>query len=346
MVKDIKKIAEVVNTMIMEMERSILMVSINNWTTNATNILRISEDLWYLIQSDIKDRIFQIQRMLANKLNRYKGRENFYMDENIQKIQELYMNEEQQKKKEGKVEDKEVILIKLYKVSESTSLTKSSSFINKKINNLLKYMKFIKSSTQTRIFQPPPYYQSLWSRGEQDPNFWKEITTALINNKHNTETLRNKYPINMFQGGPPHKPFFIAIDNWEQVIIGPNKKIVATYVVGELEVLVWFMGTWMLKMGYCYNWYLKNATWRRVKGNDNTIGCTKVVSVSASYSRCSNLTFSSCSITYFPHGLYSDFSWPIYIYSIDTILYPYALPLSYISYLFSSLCLSITWAHS
>ena len=34
-----------------------------------------------------------------------------------------------------------------------------------------------------------------------------------IDEKYNTETLRNEYPITMFQGGPPHKPFFIAIDN-------------------------------------------------------------------------------------------------------------------------------------
>jgi len=42
----------------------------------------------------------------------------------------------------------------------------------------------------------------------------------------------------MYQGGPPHKLYFIAIDNREQVVIGPNKKIVATYMVGELEMLV------------------------------------------------------------------------------------------------------------
>jgi len=74
-------------------------------------------------------------------------------------------------------------------------------------------MKFVKSPTQTRIFQPPPYYQSLHSRGEQDPDFWKEIATALVDKKNNMETARNRYPIRMFQGGPPHKPFFIAIDN-------------------------------------------------------------------------------------------------------------------------------------
>ena len=45
MVKDIKKIAEVVNMAITKMEESILMASINNRTTNTTNILKISENL-------------------------------------------------------------------------------------------------------------------------------------------------------------------------------------------------------------------------------------------------------------------------------------------------------------
>jgi len=56
--------------------------------------------------------------------------------------------------------------------------------------------------------------------------------------KHNTETSRNGYPITMYQGEPLHKPYFIAIDNWGQVIISPNKKIVVTYIVGELELEV------------------------------------------------------------------------------------------------------------
>ena len=92
-----------------------------------------------------------MQKMLANKLNRYKGRGNSYVDENIQEIQDLYIDEKQQKKGKGKEEEEEVILIKPYKVSESIS-TKSSSFIDKEIDNLLKHMKFVKSPTQTRIF--------------------------------------------------------------------------------------------------------------------------------------------------------------------------------------------------
>ena len=63
----------------------------------------------------------------------------------------------------------------------------------------------------------------------------------------------------MYQEGPLYEPYLIAIDNRGQVIIGPNKKTVATYVVGELEVLIWFMEIWMLKTGYCYDWHLEDS---------------------------------------------------------------------------------------
>ena len=55
MVKDMKKIAEVANTIVTEMEGSILIASINNQTTNTINILEILENLQYLIQSNIED---------------------------------------------------------------------------------------------------------------------------------------------------------------------------------------------------------------------------------------------------------------------------------------------------
>jgi len=45
MVKYIKRMAEEANTIIMEIEGSILMASINNRTTNTMNIVQISEDL-------------------------------------------------------------------------------------------------------------------------------------------------------------------------------------------------------------------------------------------------------------------------------------------------------------
>jgi len=175
--------------------------------------------------------------MPADKLDHYKGRGNRYMDDNIQEIQEFYVDEEMKKKK-GKMEDNEVILIKPYKVSTMTFSSSQTSFITDKVENLFKYMKFVQSPTQTRLFKPPPHYQSLKSRGKQDSLFWKKVTMAFINQKHNTDTARNRYQIQMFQGGPPHEPYFIVINNQNQIIISPSKKIVATHVVEELEVLV------------------------------------------------------------------------------------------------------------
>jgi len=64
------------------------------------------------------------------------------------------------------------------------------------------------------------------------------VAKAFLEKKYNMDTARNGYQIHMFQGGPLHKPYFIAIDNRKQVIIGPGKKIVAIHVVRELEVLV------------------------------------------------------------------------------------------------------------
>jgi len=53
--KNMKKIAEEVNKMVIEMKGSILSASINNQTMNVTNISGISEDLQYLVQSNIED---------------------------------------------------------------------------------------------------------------------------------------------------------------------------------------------------------------------------------------------------------------------------------------------------
>ena len=59
-IKNIKKLAREANTMVIKIEGSILTASIDNWTTNAMNIAGISEDLRYLVQSDMEDWAFQI----------------------------------------------------------------------------------------------------------------------------------------------------------------------------------------------------------------------------------------------------------------------------------------------
>ena len=174
------------------------MASINNRTMNATSLTQISEDLRYLVQSNMDEKGFQIQRMLADELDRYKGKDNKYVEDKIKEIQELYTNEEINQA-QGTIENEEVILVQPYQVeSTTTSSSSSSSFISDKIANLKKYMKFVKTPSQTRIFWPPPYYQSLKSRGEQDPSFWKEVATAFLDKKKNTDTARNGCQIPMY----------------------------------------------------------------------------------------------------------------------------------------------------
>ena len=141
MLKDMKKIVEETSTTVTEMEGTILTASTNNRTMNSTNITQIAEDLRYLIQSDMDDRALEVQRMLADELDQYKGKGNSYMEENIWEIQELYIKEENGEEK-GRVEDEEVILVKPYEVSMTTS-SSSMSFIIDEVEHLFKHMKFV-----------------------------------------------------------------------------------------------------------------------------------------------------------------------------------------------------------
>jgi len=56
------------------------------------------------------EQAFQVQRMLADELDHYKGKGNDYVDGNIKEIQELYMNEETKEEKRV-IENEEVILV-------------------------------------------------------------------------------------------------------------------------------------------------------------------------------------------------------------------------------------------
>jgi len=96
--------------------------------------------------------VFQIQWMLANELDAYKGKGNIYAENNIREIQELF-KEEESKKEGGHIEEEEVILVKPYEVSKSSSSTTSTmSFIIDEVKNLFKYMKFVRSPMQTQLF--------------------------------------------------------------------------------------------------------------------------------------------------------------------------------------------------
>ena len=79
--------------------------------------------------------------MLANELDKYKEKGNRYIDDNIWEIQDLYIGKEN-KGENGIIEDKEVILVKPYEVSTTTTSSRTS-FIMDEVKNLFKYMKFI-----------------------------------------------------------------------------------------------------------------------------------------------------------------------------------------------------------
>ena len=70
------------------------------------------------------------------------------MNNNIQEIQKIYI-EEEKKVEKGIVEDEEVILVKPYKVSMTTSSSSRMSFIMDEVKNLCKYIKFVQTSLQT-----------------------------------------------------------------------------------------------------------------------------------------------------------------------------------------------------
>jgi len=79
--------------MIIEIEETILKARNNHQILNAANIFSISKDLQNLVQSNMENRTYQVQRLLADELDEYKRRENDYMNKNIKEIQELYKEE-------------------------------------------------------------------------------------------------------------------------------------------------------------------------------------------------------------------------------------------------------------
>ena len=49
--------------------------------------------------------------------------------------------------------------------------------------------------------------------------------------------MRKIFPIKMYIGGPPHELYFIALKLRGQMIVGPTKKLITTYIVGDLALL-------------------------------------------------------------------------------------------------------------
>ena len=60
--------------------------------------------------------------------------------------------DEEQRGDKGMIENKEVILVRPYEMLSTTTSSSITSFITDEVENLTKYMKFIKTPLQTRIF--------------------------------------------------------------------------------------------------------------------------------------------------------------------------------------------------
>ena len=94
--QNIIKLAEVANVQLAEMETNILQASDIYKTQITGDIFSILEELWSIIQGDMETQAYHIQVLLANELNRCKGRGNTYTDNHIKEIQDAYQNEFQE----------------------------------------------------------------------------------------------------------------------------------------------------------------------------------------------------------------------------------------------------------
>ena len=123
-------------------------------TQTAGDIFSISKDLWNKIQGDMENQVYHIQSLLANGLNRCKGKGNSYIKNHIKKIKNVYKNEqwdieqliivEKEKQKEDQIQE-DVFLYEPYDISSKSSKSKmlEPTFVQDKINNLDKYIKYM-----------------------------------------------------------------------------------------------------------------------------------------------------------------------------------------------------------
>ena len=139
----------------------------------AGDIFSILEDLQNIIQENIENQAHHIQVLLANKLDRCKGKENQLVEEYIKTIQNTYQETHQstpqpiivneRKQKEDRVQDEEVFLYKPYIISSKLSRLKTSKpkFIQDKVNNLEKSIVLMQSPVKITLFYSPPHYKTL-----------------------------------------------------------------------------------------------------------------------------------------------------------------------------------------
>jgi hypothetical protein len=90
-------------------------------------------------------------------------------------------------------------------------------------------------TTPTKVvrFHPPQGYRSLKKGGEKDTRYWHNILDVFMDIADVTSTTRKGISIAMLQGGPPHAPFFICEYQSGGYVVGPSKKRLACYAIGD-----------------------------------------------------------------------------------------------------------------
>jgi len=96
------------------------------------------------------------------------------------------------KQNEDEIQNEKVFLYKLYDISSKSSNLKNPelTFIQDKINNLEKYMKFLQALVKTIPFHLSPHYKSLQPNREQNEQYWKEVAVKFLKQKHNIDITR------------------------------------------------------------------------------------------------------------------------------------------------------------
>ena len=132
--QNIIKLAKVANTQLAEIKITILQANDGYRVYMARDIFSILEDLWNIIQENMENQIHYIQALLANKLNKYKGKGNSQADNHIRIIQNTYqdihynvpqtMIINRREQKENRIQE-EVFLYKPYNILLKSSRPKT-----------------------------------------------------------------------------------------------------------------------------------------------------------------------------------------------------------------------------
>ena len=134
------------------------------------------------------------------------------------------------------VQDKGIFLHKPYDIlsKASTPTILEPSLIQKEIDNLKKVLRILQAPKKMIPFLSPDYYRVILQGEEMNSQYWKKIIDKFIKQKHNSDTSRWEFPIKIYTRRPSYKPFFIILILWRTLVIKPTKKLVATYIVGDL----------------------------------------------------------------------------------------------------------------